>query len=185
MNVANVGLIRIKPSNFIKENKCLPDEFYDRLEHIGEGSYGLVIKVKPKLTNEVRAMKMINKQSIIFGVKEADILNEIKILKSLDHPNIIKIYEFFKDEKFYYIISEFCEEGDLLTQLEAQKNGVFSEKLACNIMKQILSSVAYLHSKKIFHGDLKLENILVDSSYYKSNCSVISAARKYSQRNLT
>lgn len=169
MNVANVGLIRIRPSNFIKENKCLPDEFYDRLEHIGEGSYGLVVKVKPKLTNEVRAMKIISKQNIIFGVKEADILNEIKILKSLDHPNIIKIYEFFKDESFYYIISEFCEEGDLVTKMEAQKNGVFTEKVACNIMKQILSAVGYLHSKKIFHGDLKLENILVDSSYYKNS----------------
>lgn len=169
MNVANVGLIRIKPSNFIKEKKCLPDEFYDRLETIGEGSYGLVVKVKPKLINEIRAMKIISKQNIIFGVKESDILNEIKILKSLDHPNIIKIYEFFKDENFYYIINEYCEEGDLVNKLEAQKNGFFSEKVACNIMKQILSAVGYLHSKKVFHGDLKLENILVDSSYYKSN----------------
>lgn len=174
MNVANVGLIRIKPYNFIKENKCVPDEFYDRLENIGEGAYGLVMKVKPKLTNEVRAMKIISKQNIIFGVKEADILNEIKILKSIDHPNIIKVYEFFKDENFYYIISEYCEEGDLLTKMESQKNGVFSERVACNIMKQILSAVGYLHSKKIFHGDLKLENTLVDSSYYKSSFSGFS-----------
>lgn len=183
MNVANVGLIRIKSSHFIKENKCLPDEFYDRLEHIGEGAYGLVVKVKPKLTNEVRAMKIISKQSIIFGVKETDILNEIKILKSLDHPNIIKIYEFFKDESFYYIISEFCEEGDLLTKMEAQKNGVFSEKIACNIMKQIFSAVGYLHSKKIFHGDLKLENILVDSSYYKSSSSGFSSQNSSNKFN--
>ncbi len=168
VNVQNVGLIRIRPSNFIKEKKCLPDEFYDRLEHIGEGSYGLVIKVKPKLTDEIRAMKIISKQNVIFGVREADILNEIKILKYLDHPNIIKIYEFFKDENFYYIINEYCEEGDLLSKMEMQKNSVFNEKVACNIMKQILSAVGYLHSKKIFHGDLKLENILVDSSYYNS-----------------
>lgn len=168
MNVTNVGLIRIKPSNFIIEKKCLPDEYYDRLEHIGEGSYGLVIKVKPKLTDEIRAMKIISKQNIIFGVKESDILTEIKILKSLDHPNIIKIFEFFKDENFYYIINEYCEEGDLLTKLDLQANKNFNEKTACNIMKQILSAVGYLHSRKIIHGDLKLENILVDKSPYKS-----------------
>lgn len=163
MNVTSVGQIKIKPSNFITEKNCLPDEFYDRLEAIGEGSYGLVIKVKPKLTEEIRAMKIISKSNIIFGVQESEILSEIKILKSLDHPNIIKIYEFFKDQNFYYIINEFCQE-DLLCQLESQKYNLFDEKIVCNLMRQILSAVGYLHSKKIFHGDLKLENILVDTT---------------------
>ena len=107
MDILNIDAIKIKSSNIIKENKCIIDEYYDQQENLGEGSYGIVIKVKQKLTQEIRAMKVINKSHIIFGVKESEILNEIKILKNLDHMNILKIFEFFKDENWYYIITEY------------------------------------------------------------------------------
>ena len=91
---------------------------------------------------------------------------EINILKSLDHPNIIKVYEFFKTEKYIYIIDELCTGGELFDKIVDVK--YFSESVAKNIMKQLFSAMAYCHEKGIIHRDLKPENILIESSEEKN-----------------
>ena len=93
------------------------------------------------------------------------IQKEINILKSLDHPNIIKVYEFFKTEKYIYIIDELCTGGELFDKIVDVK--YFSESVAKNIMKQLFSAMAYCHEKGIIHRDLKPENILIESSEEK------------------
>ena len=90
------------------------------------------------------------------------IKKEINILKSLDHPNIIKVYEFFKTEKYIYIINELCTGGELFEKIVAVKH--FSETVACHIMRQLFSAVAYCHEKGVIHRDLKPENILIENS---------------------
>ena len=67
---------------------------------------------------------------------------EINILKNLDHPNIIKVYEFYSSEKYVYIINELCTGGELFDKIVDVK--YFSESVACNIMRQLLSAVALL-----------------------------------------
>lgn len=163
-NIVSVTQLRIRPSTFIRERYGLPNDCYENLGYIGEGSYGMILKVKPNMVNDERAMKIIKKTNVIFNMNEDDLFGEIKILKSLDHPNIIKIYEFFKDAINYYIVTEYCPEGDLYSKLNKMK--FFNESVVANIMKQVLSAVAYLHSKNIIHGDLKLDNILIDTSAY-------------------
>ena len=166
--VNNLSEIRIKPKIFINENTNLPTDLYEKVLIAGEGSFGQVLKVRHTKTGEYRAMKIIKKSAIDIGITKDAILDEINILKSLDHPNIIKVHEFFQDQRNFYLISEYCESGDLFTKLNSKNltNGYFNEKITCNIMRQLLSALSFLNSKGIIHGDLKLENMLIYNEDY-------------------
>jgi len=85
---------------------------------------------------------------------------EISILKKLDHPNILKLYEVFEDEKRYYLVTELCRGGELFDEIVNKVH--FSEKEAATIILQILQAVSYCHSLGIVHRDLKPENVLID-----------------------
>lgn len=152
--------LRINVSKLVIERKCSLFDVYEEESKFGSGSFGVVYKVRHKKTGELRAMKKIPKHQNS-NVDSSSIEKEIKILRNLDHPHIIKIYEFFQDSNFYYLINEFAELGDLSNIIEDEK--YLDEKTVKIIMRQLLSSVAYLHSKNIIHGDLKLENILIDN----------------------
>jgi calcium-dependent protein kinase len=89
------------------------------------------------------------------------LFQEAEVLKELDYPNIIKLFDVFKDDKYYYMVTEICSGGELFTKI--QKLECFSERMAADYMKQLLSAVAYLHSKNICHRDLKPENLLLNS----------------------
>ena len=88
--------------------------------------------------------------------------NEINILKDLDHPNILKMYEFFEDEKRYYIVTDICKGGELFDEIVARSK--FGEKDASMLMKQVLSCINYCHQNHIVHRDLKPENILLEQN---------------------
>ena len=152
--------MKVKINDLIMEHQSSPWEYYEEIKTIGSGTYGTVKKVclkKDPLT--VRAMKIIPKDNVVQGVDYLKVLDEIAILKKLDHPNIMKIFECFDDEKNIYIISDFCDQGDLLGKLE--KLGKMNEIVVKFLMEQIFNAVAYLHSKNFLHGDIKLENILL------------------------
>ena len=85
-------------------------------------------------------------------------LDEFEILKTLDHPNIVRMFEMYLDDKNFYLISEYCQGGELFDRIKKAK--CFSESMAAKIMYQILSAVVYCHSRNIVHRDLKPENIL-------------------------
>ena len=76
------------------------------------------------------------------------------------NPYILQIFEFFNDSKNFYIVSEYCNGGELFEMILKSKS--FSEKKAAAMMKQILTAVAYCHSEKIVHRDLKPDNILLE-----------------------
>ena len=133
-------------------------ENYQKIKRIGKGSYGSVYKVIKKNTNIIRAMKVIPKN---FQKDNKEILREIDILKNLDHPNVMKIFEFLEDEKNYYLIQEFCDGGDLDTILNGKK--IYCEFLVKFIMYQVLMAINYLHSNNIVHQDIKKKNITIIS----------------------
>ena len=139
-----------------KEGSPIPD--YDIISKIGEGAYGKVFKVRNKHNNKLRALKQIN----VFNMnadKRKKIMREIEILKNLDHIYIIKLYEYYINENYIYLINELSNEGDL--QRKFWKIKIFPEFVVKIIMLQIFNALIYLNEKSIIHGDLKLENILV------------------------
>ena len=129
---------------------------YEKISLLGKGSYSSVYKVRNKNTNLFRAMKVIQKN---FQKDNDEILREINILKNMDHPNVMKIYGFLEDEKNYYLIQEFCDEGDLETALENKK--IYCEFLVRFIMYQVFLAINYLHSNNIVHQDIKKRNISI------------------------
>ena len=157
----DISNMKIKANNLVMERHQSPWQFYEELEEIGSGMYGVVKKVRLKTNPEIiRAMKIIPEENVLQG-EGASLIDEIEILKNLEHPNIMKIYESFVDSNNnYYIVSELCDQGHLLSKME--KLGKMDQIVVKYLMDQIFNAVAYLHSKNILHGDIKLENVLLN-----------------------
>ena len=133
-----------------------PDKYYKKIKDLGSGSYGSVYQAKNIVMDNIVAIKVIEKVQDNM-VDDLEIKNEINILKSLSHPNIVKIYEFFDTVLYYYIVTEYCKKGELFSYIKNK----YSEKQLAVLFYQVFSGLCYLHEKKILHRDLKLENLMV------------------------
>ena len=130
---------------------------YKILSFLGEGSYGKVFKAREISTGRVLAVKKIQINNSLTKYKKT--IKEINLLKNLDHPNIVKFYDFFEEEENIYLMMEFLE-GCTLKQY-IQKTEIISENNARIIIKQLLTALSYLHyACDICHRDIKPENIM-------------------------
>lgn len=176
-NVKSINDIKIIGSNLVIENKQPLNKTYRIISTIGNGSFGKVYKSFHIPTNQERAIKEIvlddekNKDN-----SEEKIFKEIELLSQIDHPHIMKIYEYFKENNHLYISMELLEGGDLYDYLYKIKS--FTEKDASIIMYQLLNAVNYLHQHNIIHRDLKPENIAVEIPIEIERSMIKSKSRK-------
>jgi calcium-dependent protein kinase len=152
----NINKITINNEILISKSRSDPMKDYMKLKKLGSGSFATVNLVKHLITGKIRAMKIILKKD---EDNEEEILNEINVLKQIDHPNIVKIFEVYNSVDAYYLITEFCEYGELFKLIYEKKK--LPEMQAAYIMYQIFSAIKYCHKMKIMHRDLKPENILI------------------------
>ena len=136
------------------------EDKYEIVSEIGSGAYARALKIQNKITKEMYACKELQKKRL----SDLESFNaEIELLGQLDHPNIIKLYEIYENNKYIYLVMELCTGGELfdriLSRLDSGKG--FTEKEAADIFKQLMSAVHYCHSRKITHRDLKPENLLL------------------------
>jgi len=132
---------------------------------IGEGGFGKVKTIIHKKTGQLRAMKLIKKS------KEFN-LDEIDNLMLLNHPNILKLFEYYYDEKEnIYIITEYIRGEELFNKI--QEKGKFSEEDTAVIIKSVLQAITYCHSCGIIHRDLKPENILIPAGKGKIDYTLL------------
>ncbi len=142
----------------------LLDDF-SLLEPIGEGAFGKVYLTSKQGSKKKFATKKIEKKRFTRNPKARKYLdNEINILKILNHPNVVKLYTIKETSQDMFIVTEFCNGGDLSNCLEEhykKYKRAFPENIVQYLMRQIISAIKYLHDHKILHRDLKLDNILV------------------------
>jgi len=141
---------------FVVDNPGKIQDFYDiDKKKLGEGSYGTVCKGTNKTTKATRAVKSMSKAAM----KNYDrFKQEIAIMKMMDHPNIVKLYESFEDHRNIYLVMELCSGGELFDKII--DNGHFKEATAAFIMRQIVQAIFYMHANHVCHRDLKPENFL-------------------------
>lgn len=150
--------VSVEPS--LKVNRENIRFHYEIREKIAEGGFGSVFAGRSLKTDKARAIKLVK----VSDRDPKDIENQLReasILKSTDHPHILKIYEVFRDRTHLYFVCELLRGGELFDRIV--KRGGLTEKLAASYMNQLVSAVVHLHSLNIVHRDLKPENILFDS----------------------
>lgn len=130
---------------------------------LGSGVSGIVRLVKHRATGLEYAVKSIDLGLIENEEVLAALRNEIYIMCQVDHPNIVRLEEVYESESEIYLVQDVCLGGDLFDRLDEQPDYHYTENQCARLVKQMLSSVRYLHSKKIIHRDLKLENFLFSS----------------------
>lgn len=135
------------------------DYIYSR-KYIGCGSFSKVFKGYHKKTNVRVAIKKISLNGINDPSLIEHIWQEIELMKSLDHPNIVKFYEAIIKKDYVYIIIEYCNSGDISKYITSPCN----EKFAKDIIKQVADALKYLNEKKVIHRDLKPKNILLTNN---------------------
>ena len=148
--------IPVFQESLITQNFGNPEKYYKKVRNLGSGSYGTVYLAKNNLKDNLVAIKVIEKIPANI-IDDMEIKNEINILKSLSHPNIVKIFEFFDTALNYYIVTEYCKKGELFEYI----NNQYSEYQLAVLFYQVFSGLCYLHEKKILHRDLKLENLMI------------------------
>ena len=165
-NKNSKGQITLNNDVIVSGNEINPEKIYIKKKMLGNGAFGEVWRVYHKDLNRDFAMKIIKKKKNK-GNDEKDILNEIDILKKLDHPKILKIIDFYSTLKKYYIITEYCPEGELFNEII--KVGRFDEGQAAFIINQLLKAITYCHKMNIIHRDIKPENIMI-TNREKNGC---------------
>jgi len=135
---------------------------------LGQGGFGSVVKGVHSETGEMVAIKFVPKNTFRQFSDLQRVFQEIQALRNLHHPNIIKILDVADNPDSVCFIMEFAAGGELRGYVEKHVN--LSEEESRIFFKQIVRAVHYVHSKKIIHRDLKLENILLDS---KNQCKIV------------
>ncbi|XP_031435446.1 serine/threonine-protein kinase MARK1-like isoform X3 [Clupea harengus] len=133
---------------------------YRLLKTIGKGNFAKVKLARHVLTGREVAVKIIDKTQLN-PTSLQKLFREVRIMKLLNHPNIVKLFEVIETEKTLYLIMEYASGGEVFDYLVA--HGRMKEKEARAKFRQIVSAVEYCHQKMIVHRDLKAENLLLDA----------------------
>jgi len=136
------------------------EERFDVGQIIGKGTFSVVRAVRRKIDKCVFAAKYVEKGTTLLDRKTKDRMKtEVRLLKRLQHPNIIQLHDVFEMERSIVLVMEMAYGGELFEHI--LKRGRFQENEAAVLTSQILDAVSYLHSNNILHRDIKPENLLL------------------------
>jgi serine/threonine protein kinase len=133
-------------------------EWYTLGKELGKGNYSVVHEATDKRTGEKVAVKIMDKRPLN-DIDIREIKEEVSILDELNHPNIIRLFGFFEDEIYFYIVTEIMEGGELFDEIVERE--FYWERDAQEVVRMLADALNYMHKKGIVHRDLKPENILL------------------------
>jgi cyclin-dependent kinase len=134
-------------------------ERYQKMDKVGEGTYGVVYKAKDRVTGEIIALKKIRLEAEDEGIPSTAI-REISLLKELQHPNIVRLYDVVHTERKLTLVFEFLDQ-DLKKYLDVCDSGL-GVPILKSFLFQLLTGVAYCHHHRVLHRDLKPPNLLIN-----------------------
>lgn len=146
----------INKANFVSFKSGSISSDYTFGKTLGSGAFGTARVAVHRITGQTRVVKILKKSEH----DEEKLFLEVDILARLSHPNIMQVFEFYDDNSNFYIVSEYCQGGELFECIS--EKGIFTENEAQVIMRQLLSAVCYSHQNNIVHRDIKPENILLE-----------------------
>lgn len=147
------------PSSEAKKTPTVEDKYILK-DVLGTGAFSQVRLAESKEhAGELYAIKVIDKKAL--KGKEDSLENEIRVLRRLDHPNVVKLLEAYESKSYVYLVMELVTGGELFDRIV--EKGSYTEKDAADLIRQVLSAVAYMHSSGVVHRDLKPENLLYHS----------------------
>ncbi|KAB5577416.1 hypothetical protein PHYPO_G00209690 [Pangasianodon hypophthalmus] len=149
------------PAAASAQGRPLQVGFYEIIRTLGKGNFAVVKLAKHKVTKTQVAIKIIDKTRLNSSNLEK-IYREVQIMKLLNHPHIIKLYQVMETKDMLYIVTEYAKNGEMFDYLTS--NGRMSEAEARKKFWQILTAVDYCHRHHIVHRDLKTENLLLDAN---------------------
>lgn len=127
---------------------------------LGVGAFGKVFLTTNKFDKNFKvAIKVLDKQRLCQNLNE--IMEEIATLNTLDHPNIVKYYETYNDQKYIYLVMEYVTGQPLYDKICAQENQIFTERQAANYMRNLFQAINHCHAQNIVHRDIKPDNIMI------------------------
>jgi len=150
------------PNAGASDGKKVPtvEDKYTLKDLLGTGAFSQVRLAESKEhPGELYAIKVIDKKAL--KGKEDSLENEIRVLRRLDHPNVVKLLEAYESKSYVYLVMELVTGGELFDRIV--EKGSYTEKDAADLIKQVLSAVAYMHDSGVVHRDLKPENLLYAS----------------------
>lgn len=134
---------------------------YSKIEKVGDGTYGVVFKARDRVTGKLVALKKIRLEAEDEGVPSTAI-REISLLKTMQHPNIVKLFEAVYQDGRLYLVFEFLDQ-DLKVHMDNVR-GLLKPNLVKSYMYQLLKGMCFCHSRGILHRDLKPQNLLIDQA---------------------
>ncbi|XP_032065024.1 cyclin-dependent kinase 3 isoform X2 [Thamnophis elegans] len=135
-------------------------DVFQKVEKIGEGTYGVVYKARNKQTGQLVALKKIRLDSETEGVPSTAI-REISLLKELKHPNIVRLLDVVHNQKKLYLVFEYLNQ-DLKKYMDSSRTGELPLNLIKSYLYQLLQGVSFCHSHRVIHRDLKPQNLLIN-----------------------